>query len=338
MNNLSDYDYTLPQTAIAQTPLEDRASARMLYLHGREQLEHRIFRDIVDILLPGDLLVLNNTRVTALRLSGRRSTGGAVELLLLKRLSETSFEALTKPAKRLKPGTEVRFLEGFSCVVTEDLGEGRKAVEFVDSEDLDKKLAESGQVPLPPYITQRLENPARYQTVYNEVGGSAAAPTAGLHFTPEILNQLEEKRVHLAYVTLDVGIDTFKPVQSENLDEHQMHGETCTVPAETKQAIENCSGRVVAVGTTTVRTLETFASGKRQLESGSGVSKLFIKPGYEFKVVDGMLTNFHLPRTTMLLMLSAMVGRERLFRAYEVALNEGYRFLSFGDAMLILPT
>jgi S-adenosylmethionine:tRNA ribosyltransferase-isomerase len=292
---------------------------------------HHSFGDVIGILRPGDLLVLNNTRVTARRLFGQKPTGGEVELLLLKELAPLEFEALARPGRRLQPGARVLFGQEWAEIL-KNLPDGRKRVR-VSSPSV---VAELGLVPLPPYIHKSLSDPERYQTVYAEAGGSAAAPTAGLHFTPSLLDELRSRGVSTAWVTLDVGLDTFRPVSAENLDEHVMHGERCTVPAETVDAVASCSGRVIAVGTTAVRTLETFARGRRELEAGSTESRLFIRPGFQFQIVDGMFTNFHMPRTTMLMMISALAGRERIMSAYEEALERGYRFLSFGDSMLIL--
>ena len=335
MARLSDYDYSLPESAIAQKPLSDRASSRLLWLHKDGTIEHRLFRDVVGILDPGDLLVLNDTRVTALRLFGRKRTGAAVELLLLKDLGADAYEALAKPGARLQPGTEAVFENGLVCRFEENLGEGLKRVQFLGS-SVSERISELGQVPLPPYIHERLPDAERYQTVYSSAPGSAAAPTAGLHFTRPLLEALTSKGVHLAHVTLDVGLDTFRPVKAENLDEHAMHGERCSVSAETASAVAGCKGRVIAVGTTAVRTLESFAAGPRELGVGSKTTDIFIRPGYEFKIIDGMFTNFHMPRTTMLIMLSALVPRESLMAAYQEALAGDYRFLSFGDSMLIL--
>lgn len=333
---LSDYDYSLPEGAIAQKPLQDRASSRLMWLHKDGSVEHRKFRDVTDILMPGDLLVLNDTRVTALRLFGKKRTGANVELLLLKDLGENAFEAIAKPGNRLQPGAEALFEGGLWCRFEENLDGGLKRIRFFGDGPVTNLIHEAGQVPLPPYIRTRLDDPERYQTVYSSMPGSAAAPTAGLHFTPEVLQELSSKGVQLAYVTLDVGLDTFRPVKSESLDEHAMHGERCSTPAETVEAVANCKGRVIAVGTTAVRTLESFAIGSRRLDCGSKTTDIFIRPGYEFQIVDGMFTNFHMPRTTMLIMLSALVSRESLLHAYESALAGGYRFLSFGDSMLIL--
>lgn len=333
MESLRDFDYDLPESAIAQHPLEDRAGSKLLYLHKTTgQIEHRQFKDALQILLPGDLLVLNNTRVTAFRLFGQKPTGANVEVLVLKQRAVDTFEALVRPGKRLQPGAAIEFQNGLTATIQANLQEGNKLVKFSDP----AALKHAGSAPLPPYIHETLTDPERYQTVYGHVPGSAAAPTAGLHFTAEILAALKAKSVQIAWVTLDVGLDTFRAIQSENPADHPIHGETCELPKETADAVSNCKGRIIAVGTTSVRTLESFATGHRQLQPGRKDTRLFIRPGYEFKIVDGMFTNFHMPRTTMLMMISALAGREAVMKAYEEALHHGYRFLSFGDSMLIL--
>ncbi|MCU0316604.1 MAG: tRNA preQ1(34) S-adenosylmethionine ribosyltransferase-isomerase QueA [Fimbriimonadaceae bacterium] len=334
---VEDLDYFLPPELIAQEPLADRTASRLLHLDRKwGHVHHRQFRDCLSLLEAGDLLVMNNTRVTALRLLGHRPTGGQVEALLLKEVKDGSFIALTKPAKKLAPGSKILFGEDLMAEVREDLGEGQKLIQFDTQSDWRKKVDVIGLAPLPPYIRHTLSDRERYNTVYASVPGSAAAPTAGLHFTPEILDQLQEKGVKLAHVSLDVSIDTFRPVQSESVEDHVMHGEVCRVPEETVRAVSECQGRIIAVGTTSVRTLESFATGPRQIRSGEMVSRLFIVPSYKYQVVDGMFTNFHMPRTTMLLMLAALVGPDSLFEAYRQAVESRYRFLSFGDSMLIL--
>ncbi|HRK20586.1 MAG TPA: tRNA preQ1(34) S-adenosylmethionine ribosyltransferase-isomerase QueA [Fimbriimonadaceae bacterium] len=337
MDRLSDYDYSLPEDLIAQNPLADRCGSRLLQLPRQQGgVRHRMFKDVAELLLSDDLLVLNNTRVTALRLQGRKESGAAVEALLLKEVSPSRFEVMLKPARRLKPGAIVHFQDGLRAEVLPDFSGPLRQLQFDPDPDLSRKLAAVGKTPLPPYIRQSLSDPERYQTVYARVGGSAAAPTAGLHFTPELLDGLREKGVGIANVTLDVSLDTFRPVEAENLDEHVMHGETAHLSSETADAIATCTGRIVAVGTTVVRTLESFAVGPRHVETGTKQTKLFIRPGYRFQIVDGMFTNFHLPRTSMLMMISAMAGRDRVMAAYAEAVRERYRFLSFGDSMLIL--
>jgi S-adenosylmethionine:tRNA ribosyltransferase-isomerase len=298
------------------------------------RVEHRRFVDVLDILQAGDLLISNDTRVSAVRLMGEKATGATVEALLLSPLGDDRYRALVKPGKRLRTGARIVFEAGLEAEVTAEEGEGIRVLAFPAGTAI--AIRQAGTVPLPPYIHERLNTPERYQTVYAAHDGSAAAPTAGLHFTPSILSALAAKGVQTAHVTLHVGIDTFRPVAVENLDDHVMHGEELHVPPETVAAVANCPGRVIAVGTTSVRTLESMAMGPRDLRSGSMVSKLFIRPGYEFQIVDGMFTNLHLPRTTMMTMLSAMVGRDALMSAYQEAIREEYRFLSFGDSMLIL--
>lgn len=330
MDRLSDYDYHLPEHAIAQEPLPDRGASKLLFLHrDTGQIEHRAFADVIDILLPGDLLVMNDTRVTALRLRGEKPSGGKVEALLLREVRPHTWEALVKPGRRLHVGAEVDFDQIVGRIV-EELSDGRRVIEF------DGDPGTQGSVPLPPYILKGLLDPERYQTVYAATGGSSAAPTAGLHLTHDLLDKLADRGIATAKVTLDVSLDTFRPVQTENLDDHVMHGERCQVPIETAEAVANCQGRVIAVGTTTVRTLESHALSKRRLQPGEMTTRAFIRPGYSFQIVDGMFTNFHMPRTTMLMMLSAMADRESVLRAYAEALAHEYRFLSFGDSMLIL--
>jgi len=284
----------------------------------------------------GDLLVLNDTRVSAVRLFGEKPTGGAVEALLLREEESGVYEALLRPGKRLKPGQQIQFEGGLEAQVTADLDEGRKLLTFKQADDLREKIATFGLAPLPPYIHEKLADKERYQTVYGTTAGSAAAPTAGLHFTPEILAELETKGVRTSKVTLHVGLDTFRPVQTDDPAQHPIHGETCDLSQKTASNIALSSGRIIAVGTTTVRTLESFANGRRSVDPGSKTSRLFIRPGFDFKIVDGMFTNFHMPRTTMMMMISALAGRDNVMKAYDEAVAKGYRFLSFGDSMLIL--
>lgn len=333
---LDAYDYDLPVARIAQHPLADRAASRLLWLpkEGGEPRHHG-FRDVLEILRPGDLLVLNDTRVTARRLFGHKETGARVEVLLLRDLGAGRYEALVRPGRKLPDRARIAFEKGLAAVVERHLGEGRRVLDF--GRELDPTLVDrASYAPLPPYIGPLLRDASRYQTVYAQDGESAAAPTAGLHFTTELLAALADAGVRTATVRLEVGLDTFRPIQTADLAEHRMHGEVCAVPPATVEAVAGCRGRIVAVGTTTVRTLESFAVGPRRLASGKRESRLFIRPGYEFQIVDGMFTNFHMPRTSMLVMLAAMVGRERLFAAYHEAVAREYRFLSFGDSMLIL--
>ena len=332
MLRLSDFDYDLPEDRIAQNPADPRDSSKLLVLDGGV-VSHKAFRDLPSLLETGDLLVLNNTRVTARRLVGERASGGIVEALLLRHLGDGCYEALTKPAKRVKIGAGMAFEGGLRAEVVGQGDDGIRTLRFDCSAE---EIAKAGSVPLPPYIHSSTAPDERYQTVYSSAPGSSAAPTAGLHFTPELIAALTEKGIDVAYVTLDVGIDTFRPVQAENIAEHKMHGERFYIPAETRDVVASAKGKVVAVGTTAVRALETASIGERVLRAGDGCSSLFITPGYKFKTVDAMLTNFHMPRTTMLLMVSALCGKDTLMNAYEQALNSDYRFLSFGDSMLIL--
>ena len=338
MQTLSQYDYDLPPERIAQVPLEQRDQSKMLHLNkSTGEIEHKNFQNIIDILQPNDLLILNNSRVSALRIFGKKTTGANVEALLLTPTGKPNeFTALMKPGKRLQPGTTVHFEKELNATVTQNLENGQKNLQFQSVENLDKILQEIGKTPLPPYIKVALENSSRYQNIYADTNGSAATPTAGLHFTEKVFEKIKNKKVAIEYVTLDVSIDTFKPVQVDDLSKVTLHGERCTIPAKTASAIENCKGRIIAVGTTTVRTLESFATDKRKIEPGAKVTRKFIYPGYEFKIIDGMLTNFHMPKTTMLMMISALSTKDHVFRAYQEAIKEDYRFLSFGDSMLIL--
>ncbi|MBS1704302.1 MAG: tRNA preQ1(34) S-adenosylmethionine ribosyltransferase-isomerase QueA [Armatimonadetes bacterium] len=332
---VSALDFDLPESLIAQTPLEDRSASRLLHIPlDGSQFEHRTFRDLPSQLREGDLLVMNNTRVSAVRLFGAKPSGGKVEVLVLRNLGEPgTFEALVKPARRLKAGSSIEF-DTFSAQVEAELPGGKRMLRVALS-DL-RKIEDAGKVPLPPYIRTELKNAERYQTVYSRSPGSAAAPTAGLHFTQDLLAKIREIGVRTAEVTLDVGLDTFRPMAVDDPAEHVMHGETCQLDERAKDAIETCQGRIIAVGTTSARTLESFAIGRRRMSTGSKTTSIFITPGYNWQVVDGMLTNFHMPRTTMLLMVSALSGPERLMAAYAEAVRLRYRFLSFGDSMLVL--
>jgi S-adenosylmethionine:tRNA ribosyltransferase-isomerase len=333
----SDFDYNLPQTSIAQTPVEPRDSSRLLVLHrDTGEIEHRIFREIGEYLRAGDLLVLNQTRVIPARIYARKETGGRVELLLLRRRDELTWEALVG-GKGLRVGKLVDVEDGPQVEIIEILDGSERVIQF--SEPIEPYFSRVGNVPLPPYIHEKLNDPERYQTVYAREPGSAAAPTAGLHFTSELLNRLRAKGVKVGYVTLHVGLDTFAPVTEENPQEHKIHSEWCELPQETADLINETKqngGRVVAVGTTSVRTLESATVGQNGILSYLGATSVFILPGYEFKIVDAMITNFHLPRSTLIMLVSAFAGRERVLETYEVAIREGYRFYSFGDAMLIL--
>jgi S-adenosylmethionine:tRNA ribosyltransferase-isomerase len=339
MERLSDYMYDLPEELIAQTPLDERSDSRLLVLHRESgMVEHRQFRDVLQVLQPGDLLVLNDTRVSAVRLLGHKETGGAVEALLLREVEPGQFEALLRPGKRLRMGSRLHFESGLAAEVLDSAGgdDPVRLLRFDPRPDLADALNRVGLVPLPPYIQHTLADRERYQTVYSREAGSAAAPTAGLHFTQDLLARLADRGVRTTTVTLDVSIDTFRPVQVENLAEHVMHGETCHISEAAATQINESSGRIIAVGTTTVRTLESMAVGKRQVRPGRTSTKLFIRPGFDFQIVDGMFTNFHFPGTTMMLMISALAGRGAILDAYASAVAQRYRFLSFGDSMLII--
>lgn len=334
----SDFDYDLPEERIAQTPVEPRDASRLLVL-GREsgQIEHTYFRHIGDHLEPGDLLVLNHTRVIPARLFARKPTGGRVELLLLRPRDERHWECLVG-GKGLRPGVELQVEGGPLARIVETLDGAERVVRF--AEPVEPYLPQAGHVPLPPYIHTPLADPERYQTVYARTPGSAAAPTAGLHFTPRLLDDLQARGVRLASVTLHVGLDTFAPVTEADPGQHAIHTEWCQLPPEAAERINAtraAGGRIVAVGTTSVRTLESAAAQDGAVvEPVQGPTGLYILPGYRFRAVDALVTNFHLPRSTLLMLVSAFAGRERVLAAYRAALREGYRFYSFGDAMLIL--
>lgn len=339
----SDFDYSLPESFIAQTPLEPRDSSRLLVLRrDTRTLEHRIFREIGDYLRAGDLLVLNRTRVIPGRIFAHKPTGGRVELLLLRRADELTWECLVG-GKGLREGQQVRVEQGPDALITAVLNGARRMVRFV--EPIEPHFPKAGHVPLPPYIHEPLKDPERYQTVFARDPGSAAAPTAGLHFSARLLEKLKNEGVQIAHVTLHIGLDTFAPVTEEHAEEHKIHSEWCDLPQETADAINHTralDGRIIAVGTTSVRTLETAANQssivnrKSKIGAFSGPTSLFILPGFRFKIVDALITNFHLPRSTLIMLVSAFAGRETILDAYEVAKREGYRFYSFGDAMLIL--
>ncbi|RUM42745.1 MAG: tRNA preQ1(34) S-adenosylmethionine ribosyltransferase-isomerase QueA [Desulfurobacterium sp.] len=341
---VSDFDYELPKELIAKFPVEPRDTARLMVLHRDSgKIEHRIFRDIVEYLKEGDVLVLNDTKVIPARLFGKLETGGKVELLLVRQPFPKVWEVMAKPARKLKEGKRILFDEELEGIVKEYVGEGKRLVEFnvKGNKDFMEKLEEIGHVPLPPYIEreERPEDREKYQTVFAQKPGAVAAPTAGLHFTKELLEKLKNKGVIIKTVTLHVGPGTFKPVKVENVEEHQMDYETYNVPEETAREINRAKEegrRIVAVGTTVVRTLESSSDEVGRVKAGEGSTNLFIYPGYKFKVIDALITNFHLPRSTLLMLVSAFAGRERILNAYRKAVKEGYRFYSYGDAMLIL--
>ena len=339
--NLHDFYYELPQELIAQDPLPDRSGSRLLLLDRKTgETEHHIFRDIVDYLNPGDCLAVNNTKVIPARLIGSRAeTGAKIEVLLLKRGEDDVWETLVKPGKKAKPGTKILFGGGLlTGEVLEVIEDGNRKIRFQYEGIFEEILDQLGQMPLPPYITHQLKDKNRYQTVYAKHDGSAAAPTAGLHFTPELLRKIEEKGVLIAHVTLHVGLGTFRPVKVENILEHHMHSEFYMVEEEQARLINETKkqgGRVIAVGTTSCRTLESAAGEDGILKAGSGWTDIFIYPGYEFRLTDGLITNFHLPESTLMMLVSALAGRDRIMNAYAEAVKERYRFFSFGDAMFL---
>lgn len=332
----SDFDYHLPESSIAQTPVEPRDSSRLLVLHRQTgDVEHKTFRDIRDYLKAGDLLVLNQTRVIPARIFARKVTGGRVELLLLRRRDLLRWEALVS-GKGLRVGSKVRVEGGPEATILEFLDGAERLLFF--SEPIEPYFPKIGNVPLPPYIHEKLTDPERYQTVFSKEVGSAAAPTAGLHFTPQLLDEIQTMGVKLAYVTLHVGLDTFAPVNEDDPEEHKIHSEWCELPPQTADLInetKQSGGRVIAVGTTSVRTLESAIVGRDIISSYVGATTLFILPGYQFKVVDAMITNFHLPKSTLIMLVSAFAGQEKILETYSLAIKEGYRFYSFGDAMFI---
>jgi S-adenosylmethionine:tRNA ribosyltransferase-isomerase len=339
---LSEFDFHLPEELIAQRPVEPRDASRLLVVPlGGGALQHRHFRDLPEYLRPGDALVVNETRVMPARLMGEREgTGGAIEVLLLKRLERDRWETLVKPGKKARPGQRILFGGGLlTATVTDTTEVGGRIVEFSYEGIFEEILDRLGQMPLPPYIHERLEDPERYQTVYAREWGSAAAPTAGLHFTPQLLEQIRAMGVEVHKVLLHVGLGTFRPVQVEDVLEHKMHSEFYTVTADTAEALNRVhanGGRIIAVGTTSVRTLETVTGEDGRVQPGQGWTNIFIYPGYRWKAVDGIITNFHLPKSTLLMLVSALIGRERMLSAYAVAVQERYRFFSFGDAMLLI--
>lgn len=339
--NVKDYDYDLPEELIAQDPLEDRSSSRLMVLDRQTgDVEHRHFTDILEYLHPGDCLVINNTKVIPARLFGvKEDTQAKIEVLLLKRKENDIWETLVKPGKKAKPGTKLVFGDGLlTAEVVDVVEEGNRLIQFHYDGIFEEILDQLGQMPLPPYITHQLKDKNRYQTVYAKYDGSAAAPTAGLHFTKELLQKVKDMGVDIAEVTLHVGLGTFRPVKVENVLDHHMHSEFYMVSQEAADKINRAKGsghRVIAVGTTSTRTLEAAADENGRLHETSGWTEIFIYPGYQFKVIDALITNFHLPQSTLVMLVSALAGREHVLHAYEIAVKERYRFFSFGDAMLI---
>ncbi|MBD5478966.1 MAG: tRNA preQ1(34) S-adenosylmethionine ribosyltransferase-isomerase QueA [Lachnospiraceae bacterium] len=338
----SDFFFELPEELIAQDPLADRSASRLLVLHKDSgETAHRIFKDITQYLKPGDCLVLNNTKVIPARLIGKKEdTGAAVEVLLLKRREKDVWETLVKPGKKCRPGTKLVFGEGvLKAEVLETVEEGNRLIRFSYEGIFEEVLDKLGEMPLPPYITHKLTDKNRYQTVYAKYDGSAAAPTAGLHFTAELLQQIESMGVKTAYVTLHVGLGTFRPVKTDNILEHHMHSEYYEVSEEAAEKINLTKaegGRIVCVGTTSCRTVESAAGEDGRVSAGCGNTEIFIYPGYRFKVLDALITNFHLPESTLVMLVSALAGREKVLAAYAEAVRENYRFFSFGDAMLVI--
>lgn len=337
----SDFFYNLPEELIAQTPLEPRDSSRLMVLHrNSDRIEHRHFRDIIDYLEEGDCLIVNDSRVIPARNYGTKDdTGAKVEFLLLRQLENNRWETLVKPGKKAKIGTTFSFGDGLlKAKVIDVIDDGNRIVELVSEENIYATLDKIGQMPLPPYITKKLEDQERYQTVYSHELGSAAAPTAGLHFTTELMDRIRAKGVNIGYVTLHVGLGTFRPVKVEDVTQHKMHSEHYELPQETADLIlttKAAGKRVIAVGTTSCRTLESVAASGG-IRACDGFTDIFIYPGFEFKVLDGLITNFHLPESTLIMLVSAFYGYDRTMKAYETAVDERYRFFSFGDAMAIL--
>lgn len=338
----SDFYYDLPQELIAQDPLEDRSSSRLLHLSMKDgSVEHRHFTDILDYLKEGDCLVVNDTRVIPARLYGHKEeTGALIEILLLKRKENDIWECLVKPGKKARPGAKLVFGDGIlKGEIIDVVEEGNRLIQFQYEGIFEEILDQLGEMPLPPYITHKLEDKNRYQTVYAKNDGSAAAPTAGLHFTQELLQKVQEKGVKIAHVTLHVGLGTFRPVKVDDVENHHMHSEFYVVEEDQARMINDTKasgGRVIAVGTTSCRTLESATGEDSILKAGSGWTEIFIYPGYQFRMIDGLITNFHLPESTLIMLVSAFAGKEHVLRAYEEAVKEKYRFFSFGDAMLIL--
>lgn len=336
----SDFWFDLPESLIAQTPIEKRDGSRLLLLNRNTgAVEHSHFYNLPSFLKEGDCLVLNNSRVLPARLIGSRPTGGAIELVLLRDLGEGRWECLSRPGRKTRPGQEILFGDGELKAVVEQVIEGGNRIVRFEYEGIFLEILERlGKMPLPPYIKEELNDPERYQTVYSKELGSAAAPTAGLHFTNELLDEIRAKGVKVVFVTLHVGLGTFRPVKEDNIEDHPMHSEFCIIPEDVAKAVNETKangGRVIAVGTTSCRTLESFAKEDGTLEPSSGWTDIFIYPGYRFKCIDALITNFHLPESTLIMLVSALAGRENILNAYNIAVDEKYRFFSFGDAMFI---
>ena len=339
--SVKDYDYELPEELIAQDPLEDRSSSRLMVLSkSTGEISHHIFKDIVSMINPGDCMVINDTKVIPARLFGvKEDTGATIELLLLKRNADDVWETLVRPGKKARVGAKIIFGEGLlKGKIIDVLEDGNRLIKFEYDGIFEEVLDQLGEMPLPPYITHKLKDKNRYQTVYAKHDGSAAAPTAGLHFTNELLKELEDKGVKIVHVTLHVGLGTFRPVKVENILDHNMHSEFYTVSEKAAKTINETKangGKIISVGTTSTRTLETVTDDEGIVHAGSGWTQIFIYPGYKFKAIDTLITNFHLPESTLLMLVSALAGRENVLNAYKVAVEERYRFFSFGDAMFI---
>ena len=337
----TDFYFDLPEELIAQTPLAKRDTSRMLHLDKvTGAVEHRHFYDLPEYLRAGDCLVINDTRVLPARLLGARESGGGVELVLLRDLGDGRWECLSRPGRKTRPGTKLSFGDGELTATVEAVAEGGNRIVQFHYEGIFLEILEKlGKMPLPPYIREELADAERYQTVYSRALGSAAAPTAGLHFTPELLDQIRAMGVRICTVTLHVGLGTFRPVKEDEIENHEMHAEFCIVSQETADAVnqtKQSGGRVIAVGTTSCRTLESFTGEDGLLKAGSGWTDIFIYPGYRFKCIDALVTNFHLPESTLIMLVSALAGREHILKAYSIAVQQRYRFFSFGDAMLIM--
>ncbi len=336
-----DFYFDLPESQIAQIPLEQRDQSKLMYLDKKSgAIKHHIFSDVIDLLSPGDCLVLNNTRVLPARIFGVKDTGATVEFLLLKQVEKDAWECLVKPGRKAKVGATFTFGEGLmTCEVIDITDEGSRIVKFSYDGVFENVLEQVGTMPLPPYITEELEDQERYQTVFSKHNGSAAAPTAGLHFTDELMQKILDNGIKIAYVTLHVGLGTFRPVKVDDVLEHKMHSEYYMVDEENASIINDTKasgGRIISVGTTSTRTLESVMQKYGEVKECSGWTEIFIYPGYEFKIIDGLITNFHLPESTLIMLVSALSTKDYVLNAYEVAVNEKYRFFSFGDAMILL--
>ncbi|BEP29129.1 tRNA preQ1(34) S-adenosylmethionine ribosyltransferase-isomerase QueA [Helicovermis profundi] len=337
----NEFYFDLPKEFIAQTPLKDRSNSKLMKLNKISgEIEHKIFKDILSYLKKGDLIVLNDTRVLPARIFGKKETGAKVEFLLLRNLGDNRWLTLVKPGKKAKIGVKFIFGDGIlEGVIVDHAEEGARIIEFTYDGIFEEVLDKIGTMPLPPYIVEELKDQERYQTVYSKYNGSAAAPTAGLHFTPELIDQIIDMGVEIAYVTLHVGLGTFRPVKADNILDHQMHSEYYEISEETAEKVNKAKlggGRIISVGTTSTRTLESAVNEDGFVSKSSGWTEIFIYPGYKFKIIDGLITNFHLPESTLIMLVSALAGKDNVLNAYEEAIKNNYRFFSFGDAMLVI--